>query len=360
MSTPRTIYQPLHPSIRPLLDPEYVALHDSVIQYVLPTEHPSAQWTPVSRSKPSAMAHCVQRPIPVGAVHDLTPSTESFQARVYVPSGDAPEGEQGWPALVWFHGGGWVNGGLASEAGFLSHLCHYLQCVVITINYRHAPEHVFPTAHDDALAGWRWATDPATAGLPKLDLDRVAIGGLSAGGNLAISTALQATTADPLSQPTTTRPIFQLLICPVIDNTATPETAWATSLHSPFLTPGRMEWYRQRYFAEPAHREEWTASPCYAPEDALGRLPPTFMAIAGCDLLAPEERAFAALLEGAGVPVEGRVYEGVTHSVLVLAGVHKLGKEVVHDASAALAKAFGRVYDRERAPVLGLLAEDAD
>lgn len=122
MSDPRPIHQPLHPSIRPLLDPEYVALHDSLIQYLLPTEHPSAQWTPASRLKLSAMAHCVQRPIPVGAVIDLTPSAESFQARVFVPAGETPP--NGWPALVWFHGGGWVNGGLGSEAGFLSHLCH--------------------------------------------------------------------------------------------------------------------------------------------------------------------------------------------------------------------------------------------
>lgn len=118
----RPIHQPLHPSIRPLLDPEYVALHDSLIQYLLPTEHPSAQWTPASRLKLSAMAHCVQRPIPVGAVNDLTPSAESFQARVFVPAGEPPS--NGWPALLWFHGGGWVNGGLGSEAGFLSHLCH--------------------------------------------------------------------------------------------------------------------------------------------------------------------------------------------------------------------------------------------
>lgn len=81
-----------------------------------------------------------------------------------------------------------------------------------------------------------------------------------------------------------------------------------------------MEWYRRHYFADVSHRGEWAASPCFAPKEALERLPPTFIAIAGCDLLAPEERALAGLLEGAGVTVEKKEYEGATHSVLILAG----------------------------------------
>jgi len=81
-----------------------------------------------------------------------------------------------------------------------------------------------------------------------------------------------------------------------------------------------MEWYRHKYFAEVSHRGEWTASPCFASKEALKRLPPTFIAIAGCDLLAPEERRFAGLLEEAGVKMERREYEGAMHTVLMLAG----------------------------------------
>jgi acetyl esterase len=81
-----------------------------------------------------------------------------------------------------------------------------------------------------------------------------------------------------------------------------------------------MEWYRQQYFTDVSHRGEWVASPCLAPKEALQRLPPTLIAIAGCDLLAPEERAFSGLLEGAGVMVERREYKGAMHTVLMLAG----------------------------------------
>ena len=81
-----------------------------------------------------------------------------------------------------------------------------------------------------------------------------------------------------------------------------------------------MERYRKQYLCEDSHREEWVASPCFAPREALEKLPQTFIAIAGCDLLAPEERAFASVLEGLGVQVERREYEGGTHIILDLAG----------------------------------------
>lgn len=113
-----------------------------------------------------------------------------------------------------------------------------------------------------------------------------------------------------------------MLICPVIDNTATVQSAWAASQNAPWLTPTRMQWYRQKYFGDDTEKQpaEWTASPCFAPADLLARSPPTFLAIAGCDLLAPEAIAFAEKLRAAGVPIDAQTYPGGTHSVLVLAG----------------------------------------
>ncbi|EFX03757.1 candidate lipase from carbohydrate esterase family ce10 [Grosmannia clavigera kw1407] len=369
----RPVYQPLHPDVRARLDPDYIQLHEDVLRYVPRSE--TLPWTADSRSAPSPMAHGGQKLSDVGSVEDRPLGVDGeVQARIFTPSGTPPP--QGWPIFVWFHGGGWVVGGLASENGFLTHICKRtsshplffsksifslltprtdIHCVVISINYRHAPEHVYPTAADDSYAGLEWVLSADTIEQLHLDQSKVALGGLSAGGGLASIVGLKAADA---AYATTVKPCFQMLICPVIDNTATVESAWAASQHSPWLTPTRMQWYRNKYFVGDAQKQtaEWTASPCFAPNELLARSPPTFLAIAGCDLLAPEATDFAEKLRVAGVPVDVQTYPGGTHSMLILAGIHQTGKKVVHDASAALARAFGTSYDAEAAPVLSLEA----
>lgn len=135
------------------------------------------------------------------------------------------------------------------------------------------------------------------------------------GGNLAAVVSMQSNIAK-LSPA----PLFQLLIVPVIDNTATISTSWATSQHSPFLTPGRMGWYQDQYLPNHADRANWDVSPCFAPRETLALSPKTFIAIAECDLLAPEGLRYADLLRESGVEVETKVYKGATHSILVTAG----------------------------------------
>lgn len=117
ISAPRKIHQPIHPDLRSKLDPEYVAFHDEHLQYVVPSE--SEPWDPESRNRPSPLSLGGQRPVDVGSVHDV--DLGNTQIRVFRPEGERPE--HGWPALVWFHGGGWVMGGLNSENGFLRHVC---------------------------------------------------------------------------------------------------------------------------------------------------------------------------------------------------------------------------------------------
>ncbi|KAK0618960.1 Alpha/Beta hydrolase protein [Immersiella caudata] len=329
-------HQPLHLSVRDVLEPEYVALHDSILQYVVPTQ--MQEWDPASRSRPSPVAHCTPQLVEVGNTYDK--DVKDFQIRVFTPADSSPE--NGWPVLVWYHGGGWVNGGLNSENAFLTHVCKYVKCVVISINYRHAPEHAYPTATSDAFDGLQWVLAPENAKSLGINTSRVAIGGLSAGGGLAASVGLRHA-----QLPTAPKLLFQLLICPVIDNLATTSTTWSTSQHSPFLTPGRMSWYRDRYFQSEnseAVRGHWHASPCYAPSDLLAKSPGTFIGIAECDLLAPEDVAFAKLLEENGVKVESNIYKGATHSILGLAGVLQSGKDLTHDACEALAQGLGTHY----------------
>ncbi|KAF1809994.1 hypothetical protein P152DRAFT_461071 [Eremomyces bilateralis CBS 781.70] len=333
------IRQPLQPSIRPILDPEYVTLHDSLVQYVEPLE--SKPWDPENRNKPSALAHAQPKLVDVGQCFDKV--LGNVQLRVFVPEGEAPA--KGWPCMVWYHGGGWVNGGLGSDNGFLSHVCRYTRCMAISVNYRHAPEDVYPAALEDSFWGFQWIRNNAAT--LSIDISRLVLGGCSAGGNLAAVMSLKAGLAK-LSPA----PVFQLLICPVIDCTATVNTAWATTQHSPFLTPGRMTWYQDRYLPNPSDRANWDVSPCFAPPETLALSPKTFVAIAECDLLAPEGLRYAELLRKAGVEVETKTYKGATHSILVLAGIHQIGQQLVHDACAVIARELGTEYDPSTSPIL--------
>lgn len=113
----RTVHQPIHPTLRPLLDPEYAAFHDEYLQYELPSE--AEAWDPASRDRVSPLALGGQKLVDVGSVLDQ--DLGNFQVRIITPQGDVPI--DGWPVLVWSHGGGWVMGGLNSENGFLRHVC---------------------------------------------------------------------------------------------------------------------------------------------------------------------------------------------------------------------------------------------
>ena len=189
---------------------------------------------------------------------------------------------------------------------------------------------MYPAAADDSFLGYQWVVAPEQVAALQLDTSKIALGGLSAGGGLAAIVGMKIASFDPAAK-TLPRPVFQMLICPVIDCSVTVDTdpakraGWQASQHSPWLTPTRMQWYRDQYFgadsaAAARFTTSWTASPCYAPADLLAASPPTFLAIAGCDLLAPEATAYGAQLSAAGVSVDMQTYPGGTHSILILAG----------------------------------------
>ncbi len=351
METP-AVFQPLHESIRGRLDSEYVAFHDAVLQHCPRSE--TLPFDPVaSRAAKSPMVSCSKKVVEVGSIVDRTiytgssgQASDQVTVRIFTPEGTAPT--SGWPCLMWYHGGGWVVGGLGSENGFLTHICKCmyrppettilrtsyltflspdLHCIVISVNYRHAPEHMYPCAADDSFFGYRWVVEPAQVAELGIDTSKMALGGLSAGGGLAAIVGMKIAESSNNSVPC---PVFQMLICPVIDNTVTVDTdpadraGWKASQHAPWLTPTRMQWYRHKYFGAEGHTSqgaaEWTASPCYAPPDIMAQSPPTFLGIAACDLLAPEAAAFGERLAAAGVPVNVQTYAGGTHSILILAG----------------------------------------
>jgi acetyl esterase/lipase len=171
----RTIYQPIHPSIRSRLDHEYVAFHERYLQYVPSSE--SIPWDLASRltSTPSAAGR--SEPVEVGSQRDFDYGGHE-QIRIFTPKGERPESR--WPVLVWLHGGGWTMGGLTSENSFLTRCCSEAKCCVVSVNYIHAPEDPYPAAIDDAVDAYWWIVSQERRRELGIDVKKVAVGGLSA------------------------------------------------------------------------------------------------------------------------------------------------------------------------------------
>jgi len=194
------------------------------------------------------------------------------------------------PVVVYLHGGGWVLGSLESHDGLCRRLANASGCAVASVDYRLAPEHPFPAAGEDALAATRWVAAEAT-GLG-LDRGRIAIGGDSAGANLALITALAARDGDGPALG------YQLLLYPVTD------LAMDTPSHRLFaeghlLTSGAMHWFADHYLAGRAKPDDWRVSPLKAP--SLSGLPPTYLMSASHDPLRDEGEALALRLVEEGV-----------------------------------------------------------
>lgn len=207
-------------------------------------------------------------------------------------------------------------------------------CVVVNVNYRHAPENPYPAPVEDAMEALEWT---ARFGESEIDIDRsqIALAGTSAyallqfpsfirnililfcsGGNLVAVLSLKAAIANPPIPI-----VSQILIVPVIDNTATESTTWATNRNAPWLSPSRMQWYRRMYLPEDGDAFKWDASPNLAPAGLLAKSPKTWIAVAELDILAPEALVYSQQLHQAGVSVEAKIYGGSTHSILALSGV---------------------------------------
>ena len=210
-------------------------------------------------------------------------------------------------------------------------VCQRAKCVVVTVGYRLAPEHPYPAAFEDSVSALKWVCGQDGSKQLGVDRSRVALGGISAGGQLAASLSLEASRMHP--------PIklaFQILIVPVIDSTATTSTIWARNRLAPWLTPARMTWYRQMYFVDEASAREWQGSPNFAPKSLLTASPKTWIAISEQDLLAPEAKLYAMQLADAwqelGVTdkeVVVKTYQGCTHSILALNGTFTRRGEVL-------------------------------
>lgn len=246
--------------------------------------------------------------------------------RLYRPA-PAADGARG--CLVFLHGGGWVLGDLVSHGPLARGLAARSGAIVASVDYRLAPEHPFPAALDDAWTALRWATGPAAAA-HGIDPARVAVGGDSAGGNLAAACALRARDAGIALR-------LQLLVYPVTDaRTDTP--SYVANSDGFGLTRGAMEWYWAQYAPGEAERALECCSPLRAA--SLAGVAPAHVLTAQHDVLRDDGDLYAARLAAAGVPVEHRVWDGMNHGFLRLPGIVDRAAEAVDACAEALRAAL--------------------
>ncbi|MDF3073174.1 MAG: alpha/beta hydrolase [Alphaproteobacteria bacterium] len=237
------------------------------------------------------------------------------------------------PALLYFHGGGWVIGDLDTHDITCRQLAEASGCAVLSVNYRKAPEHRFPAAIDDAYAIATWLT--ANGGSLRIDGHRLAVGGDSAGGSLAAALALMA--RDALASGRNA-PSFrlQLLIYPATDMTMAHDSLNRFA-DGYLLTRAAMAWFIDHYMGS-ADRRDPRASPLLA--SSLKDLPPAYVITAGFDPLRDEGFAYARKLAEAGNTVEYVEYGGMVHGFLGMGGVIATANRAVAAAGAALKQAL--------------------
>jgi acetyl esterase len=257
----------------------------------------------------------------VARVTDLQiPGPEgAMAARRYDPR-TATSGPQ--PALVFFHGGGFVFGDLDTHDELCRYLSTHADVTVIAVDYRLAPEAPFPAAVDDCLAAFRWVH--ANAAILGLDPARLAVGGDSAGGNLAAVVCQQSVAQD------TPAPAFQLLIYPATDR-GTPTRSSQLFSKGFFLVEEDMVWFTESYAAP---MQDLRAAPLLA-ED-VSQLPPAYVTTAGFDPLRDEGEAYAAKLAAAGVPVALRRHDGLVHGFANMTAVSRVSRDAVIEMAGAL------------------------
>jgi len=237
--------------------------------------------------------------------------------RVYRPSAERPLG-----TLVYFFGGGWTLGGIDTSDGVCRALANAAGCLVVTPGYRLAPEHPFPAAVNDCVAAVSWVAEHAS----ELGADprRIAVGGDSAGGNLA---AVVASLTGDL--------VAQLLIYPNTCYHADTESLrdnddrWMFNRHS-------VDWYWRNYLADPGDGRDPRVSPLLAPD--VSGLPPALVITAEFDPLRDEGERYAQRLRDEGVPVELTRYDGMAHGFFTMSGVLADARRAVAQAAEYLRK----------------------
>ncbi len=306
------------------LDPQVQAFLDQVTAMNLPLLNTLS--VEEARQTVAVLSEMQGAPDPVASVDNLAlpgPAGE-IPVRAYTPEQSGP-----LPVLVYFHGGGWVTGDLETHDGLCRTLANAAGCVVASVDYRLAPEHKFPAAPEDAYAATRWVAE--NAGQIGGDPQRVAVGGDSAGGNLAAVVALMARDRGGPQL------VFQLLIYPATDS-ACDTVSCRENAEGYLLTLETMRWFWNHYLSSDTDRGNPYAAPLRAPD--MRGLPPALVLTAEFDPLRDEGEAYAARLRAAGVPVQFKRYDGMIHGFFGMGALVDQARTAMEEVAAGLQAAF--------------------
>ena len=239
--------------------------------------------------------------------HTLTHNGVSLGIREYRPQGS--QAAAVLPALLFFHGGGWTVGDLDTHDTVCRSLCNASGSAVFAVDYRLGPEAPFPAAYEDAIAAFAWLVQHAAQ--VHIDPARIAVGGDSAGGNIAAALCLGL-------HGQSAQPAFQLLIYPAV--TMRPDTpSYHRNGQGYMLTQDSMRWYTANYISQDHHADDWRASPLMAASHA--DLPPALVMTAGFDPLRDEGLMYADALSEAGVRTQYVCFERQIHGFITMGGV---------------------------------------
>ena len=306
------------------LDPQAQKLIDAMVALNLPAIE---NWTPAE-----ARASMRQRTAGLGPMEDVAAVADhkipvaggEITARVTSPAGKGPH-----PAVVFFHGGGWVIGDIETHDGACRALTNAARCVVVNVDYRLAPEFKYPTAADDSYAALLWVV--ANAARLGIDPRKLAVCGDSAGGNLSAAVSLMARDRRGPALA------LQVLIYPVTDY-GFDTGSYREFATGPVLTQAGMRYFWKEYLASEADGAQPYASPMRA--SSLAGLPPALVITAESDPLRDEGEAYAARLRDAGVPVTLTRYSGMFHGFFRFTRLLDKSRAMMDEIAGALGKAF--------------------